>query len=145
MGGLSMDVGYDVSPGSRAALLRAAEMCPSQRDLGNSLHMDTMGFVSADPVGPALRLADLADGEGGEEKTSAERRRGPNGQFLADGEGGGVGCPTRTLFGSTGDRQDASPQPRGQVGGLRVHLSCVGSLFGRLFCGKRGVKLRSLS
>jgi hypothetical protein len=50
MGGLSMEVGYDASDGSRAALLKAASMCPSRRELANSLHMDTMGFASADPL-----------------------------------------------------------------------------------------------
>ena len=39
MGGLSTEVGYDASVGSRAALLKAASMCPSRRELANSLHM----------------------------------------------------------------------------------------------------------
>ena len=43
MDGLSPEVGYDVSVGSRAALLRAAERCPERRALYLSLQMDTMG------------------------------------------------------------------------------------------------------
>ncbi len=63
MGGLCAEVGYDASVGSRAALLRAAAMCPSRRELAYSLHMETLGFASADPVGPSpiLRVADLGD------------------------------------------------------------------------------------
>ena len=118
LGGLSRDVGYDVSVGSRAAILRAADMCPRRQALGHSLAMDSMGFAAAEPE---LRVADLTEdgakdhgsgqpsargaldhGSGeGDGKPSA-RRRGSNGQFQAD-EGAEGGSPTRTLFATTGD------------------------------------------
>ena len=105
LGGLSRDVGYDVSVGSRAAILRAADMCPRRQALGHSLDMDSMGFAAAEPE---LRVADLTE-EGGQEHGSGEgdgkpsaRRRGSNGQFQAN-EGAEEGSPTRTLFATTGD------------------------------------------
>jgi hypothetical protein len=106
LGGLSRDVGYDVSHGSQAAILRAADMCPQRQALGKSLDMDSLGFAATEP---ALRVEDLHEddpkerGSGEKDgKPPASRRRGSNGQFQADG-GVEDGSPTRTLFGMTGD------------------------------------------
>ena len=102
MGGLSLEVGYDVSAGSRAALLRAAERCPDRRALYLSTQMDTMGFATA-ARSPPLHVADLGDGHsGGEEASegaSEGQRRGSDGRFVAPADNA---SPTRTLFNTTG-------------------------------------------
>ena len=49
IGGLSRAVEYDVSQGSRAAILRAADMCPRRQALGQSLNMDSLEVALKDP------------------------------------------------------------------------------------------------
>ena len=105
MGGLSPEVGYDVSVGSRAAILRAAESCPSRRELYQSLHMDTMGFATGVAPGrPPLQVADLGESSSAAEGGAQEGPlRGSDGRFAAPTN---LSSPARTLFNTTGGVED---------------------------------------
>ena len=69
MGGACHVVPYDVSVGSRAVVLRAAEYGTRRRALAGSMHLDSMGFAASDSAGlhPASPLAAIrtADPSGG--------------------------------------------------------------------------------
>ena len=94
MGGSRREVPYDVSVGSRGALLRAAEAGTMRRALAATLHMDSMGFADPDrdgrlPPSPmGLGELDPAHGPG------LPRARDAGGRYIsatpdsnADGEG----------------------------------------------------------
>ena len=114
--GVSSEVGYDVSVGTRVALLRAAAMCPSRRELATSLHMATLGFAAAESgERPPLLVEELGDSVPAQDGVSRRGdsvpvqdgvpRRGPDGRFTIS-DGGGGGSPTRALFAITGGSGD---------------------------------------
>ncbi len=87
MGGLSMDVGYDVSHGSRAALFRAAAMCPSRRDLDNSFTWTRWGSPRRTPRARPCASPIWPTGTAG--RTNPRRSVGavPTANFLPVGRG----------------------------------------------------------
>ena len=98
MGGSSAEATFDASMASRIILKMAASQCPARRDLGATLHLNSMGFADDQvEARPPLRMADLGDADAdGHEGPGAARPAAPPRQRDARGRFGGRSLPDGT-------------------------------------------------
>ena len=77
MGGSSAEATFDASMASRIILKMAASQCPARRELGATLHLNSMGFADDQvEARPPMRMADL----GLADADDLEARGGPRGR-----------------------------------------------------------------
>jgi hypothetical protein len=107
MGGACSDVPCDVSAGSRAVILRAADSGTLRRELAASMHVDSMGFAASDrdglhrgprspgrdTAGPLGGLAGIGVGATLLGTSHARDSAGPHGGLAGTGDGDGDGTP----------------------------------------------------